>query len=264
MTVLGTVMRTAVPMKSARPMDLLVRTCSAGYHDTDGDDTCNACTRSVYKSAVGDAACTTAQEGYFAADASGNALSSPHEGAVGGPSARTYAIDLERAHLRAALQRAQPSVAGYHSAAGLMHAPMQRLATSPQDVNRDALSSPYEGAVRQTAAQQGFFAADASGNALSSPYEGAVQEVRVLMGLILSTRAAHLRAAPQWAQPLVRLATSISRSLGFLNATSQRLATSPQMSMAMRSVVPMKGLWYRRQQLSKATLRQRCLRQRAQ
>ena len=46
-------------------------TCSAGYHDTDGDLACNACTAGTYKSVVGEAACTTAQQGYYTVDAVG-------------------------------------------------------------------------------------------------------------------------------------------------------------------------------------------------
>ena len=41
-------------------------TCDAGYHDTDGDDTCNACAEGTFKSATGTTACGNAQDGYYA------------------------------------------------------------------------------------------------------------------------------------------------------------------------------------------------------
>ena len=48
-----------------------VCTCSAGYHDTDSDLACNACDAGTFKKVVGEAACTTAQQGYYTVDTIG-------------------------------------------------------------------------------------------------------------------------------------------------------------------------------------------------
>ena len=46
-------------------------TCSAGYHDTDGDKACNACGPGTYKSGTGQDACTQVKAGYYAVSTSG-------------------------------------------------------------------------------------------------------------------------------------------------------------------------------------------------
>ena len=42
-------------------------TCSAGYHDTDGDRTCDECAAGKYKSSTGTGACTNCEKGKIAA-----------------------------------------------------------------------------------------------------------------------------------------------------------------------------------------------------
>ena len=118
--------------------------CSAGYHDSDGDNSCTACEFGYFKSTIGEQACTQVRtKGYFAVDGSGTSVN-------------TAAVDQEICTV------------GTFSAAGATACTTAQQGYYTVDANGDALSDPWQGAVAEAQAGEGFFTVDQNGDAADS------------------------------------------------------------------------------------------------